>query len=211
MFIFYQNDPCLCPTFCQFRSFALQTILIELERGGHWLGFLTCKDCNLMIRFCFRRKMESRYSNEVQKLYRSSGFGRADKDWSRDLNREPLEAIVSKTKEIASLITSMVLGMSSNSNAYLTSHLASYQALMKLLTIFVVICKLAHWNTSNYIPLLVAMYLYLAGAKVDTITLFNYLGLFVLYNLLLRKLRDIKANSAAFIKKQASNYKLVGS
>lgn len=103
----------------------------------------------------------------------------------------------------------MVLGVSSNSDAYLTSHLASYQVSMKFLTIFAVMCRSAHRNTSNYIFLLMAIYLYSAGAKVNAIILLNHLGLSVSYNSLLRKLRDIKANSTAFIKKQASNCKLV--
>ena len=55
------------------------------------------------------------------------------------------------------------------------------------------------------------MYLYSAGAKVDAIILINHLRLSVLYNSLLQKLRDIKAHSTAFIKKKASNCKLVGS
>lgn len=186
-------------------------MLTESERGGRWPGFLTRKDSNLMIRLRFRREMESRYSNEVQKLCKSSGFGRADKDRLRDLNREPLEDIVNKAKETAPLLTSMVLGVSSNSDVHLTSHLASHQASMKLLTILVVMCRSAYRNTSNYIPLLMAIYLYSAGAKVDAITLLNHLGLSVSYNLLLRKLRDIKAHSTAFIKKQASNCRLVGS
>lgn len=55
-----------------------------------------------------------------------------------------------------------------------------------------------------------AIYLYSTGAKVNAIILLNYLELFVSYNLLLQKLRDIKAHSTAFIKKQACNCKLVG-
>ena len=61
-------------------------MMTKLEREGCWPGSLTCKDCNLMIKLCFRREMESRYSNEVQKLCKSSGFGRADKDRPEDLN-----------------------------------------------------------------------------------------------------------------------------
>ena len=82
---------------------------------------------------------------------------------------------------------------------------------MKLVTILVIICRLVHQNNSNYIPLFVAMYLYSASAKVDAITLLNHLGLSVSYNVLLRKLRDIKASSTAFIKEQAFNCNLVGS
>lgn len=61
-------------------------MLTELEHEDRWPSFLTHKDCNLIIRFCFRREIESKYSNEVQKLCRSSGFNRADKDWPEDLN-----------------------------------------------------------------------------------------------------------------------------
>lgn len=86
-----------------------------------------------------------------------------------------------------------------------TSHLAS----MKLLTIFVIICRSTHGNNNNYISLFVIIYIYSVGAKVDIITLFNYLGLFISYNMLLRKLRDITSLNANFIKEQATNYKLV--
>lgn len=55
-----------------------------------------------------------------------------------------------------------------------------------------------------------ARYLYSIEIKVDTITLLKYLDLYVLYNLLLRKRRDIKAHSTVFIKQQVTNCKLVG-
>lgn len=51
-----------------------------------------------------------------------------DKDWPRDLNREPLKDIVNQAKKITLLITSMVFGLSSHSDAHLTSHLAFDQA-----------------------------------------------------------------------------------
>lgn len=76
----------------------------------------------------------------------------------------------------------MMLSLRFNSNIYLTSYLVS----IKLLAAFIIMCKSAHWNNSNYILLLVAMYLYLAGAKVDAIMLLNHFGLFVLYNSFLR-------------------------
>ena len=151
--------------------------------------------------------MEKQYGYEVEKLCKSSGFGLANRNRPGDLDREPLKQIVTQAKKTAPLMTSLVLGMRPTANTRLTSHLAS----MKLVAILVIICKSAHRNNSNYIPLFVAMYLYSVGAKVDAITLFNHLGLSVLFNVLLRKLRDIKASSAAFIKEQASNCKLVGS
>lgn len=179
-------------------------MMTESERGDCWPGFLICKDCNIMIRLCFRREMEKRYTHKVQKLCKSS---EVDKSRPGNLNQEPFKSIINQAKEIAPLITSIILSLRSNSNICLTSHLAS----IKLLAVLIFMCRSAHRNNSNYIPLLVAMYLYLARAKVDAITLLNHLGLSVLYNSLLQKLRDIKAPNAAFIKQQATNYKLVGS
>lgn len=94
----------------------------------------------------------------------------------------------------------MVLSISFNFDAHLISHLASHQASMKLLTIFIVMCRLVYQNNSNYIPFFIAIYLNLASAKVDAIILLNYVKLFVLYNLLLQKLKDIKAHNIVFIK-----------
>lgn len=53
------------------------------------------------------------------------------------------------------------------------------------------------------------MYLYPVSAQVNTITLFNNLNLSILYNIFLRILQSIKASSAVFFKKQASNSKLM--
>ena len=56
--VYYRIDPRLCSAFRQFQSFAYQTIMTESEHGGRWPGFLIQKDCNLMIRLCFRQEME---------------------------------------------------------------------------------------------------------------------------------------------------------
>ena len=181
--------------------------MTESQHRSCWPSFLTCKDCNVMIRLHFRREIERRYTHNVQKLCKSFGFGQVDKGQPGDLDRDLLESIINQTKKTAPLITSMILSLRFNSDTRLTSHLVS----MKLLAVLVIMCKSAYWNNSNYLSFLVAMYFYLAGAKVNTITLLNYLGLFTLYNLLLRKQRDIKAHSAAFIKQQATNCKFIGS
>lgn len=71
-------------------------------------------------------------------------------------------------------------------------------------------CKLTHQNISNYLSLLMAMYLYSAGAQIDAITWLNHIDFSVLCNALLRTLRNIKTSSAIFIKEKASNSWLVG-
>lgn len=52
--------------------------------------------------------------------------------------------------------------------------------------------------------------MYFARAKVDAITFFNNLGLFVLCKVLLKKFRDITLASKLYIKKQANNTQHVG-
>lgn len=151
--------------------------------------------------------MESRYGREVQKLCKSPGFGMIKNLKSGTLDREPLETIVSQAKEKAPLLTSLVLSI--GPTTFSTPH-TSHLALMKLVTILVIMCRSAHQNNSNYIPLLIAMYLYSAGARIDAITLLNYLGISVSYSVFMRKLRNITTSSAAFIKEQASNNRLVG-
>lgn len=104
--------------------------------------------------------------------------------------------IVTIVKESALLLTSLVLSIEHLSKLTMTSHLA----LIKLLAILVILYKSIDWNKSNYFPFLVVIYLYLAKAKVDTITLFKYLGLLVLHNVLLKRLGSIMLSSATFIK-----------
>lgn len=80
---------------------------------------------------------------------------------------------------------------------------------MKLIAIFLIICRSTHQNNSNYFSLLVVIYLYSVDAQVNVITLLNHLGLSISYNVFLRMLRNIKVSSAAFIKEQAFNFKLL--
>lgn len=158
-----------------------------------------------MIRLCFRVEIEKRYGQKMQKFYQTSSFGIAYNS-KGNVNREPLEIIVTIAKKRALLLISLVQNVEPLSKSAITSHLAS----MKLLVILVILCKSAHQNNSNYFSLLVAIYFYLTGVKVNAITLLNYLGLLVLYNVFLKRLRSIMSSSAAFIKQQATNYKLVG-
>ncbi len=152
--------------------------------------------------------MEKRYNCEVQTLCKNSGFRSIKCNQPGDLDRALLESIVNQVKETVPLMTSLVFSVgliTTTSSTHLTSHLAS----MKLIAILVIICRSAHQNNSNYLPLLVAMYRNSADAQVDAITLLNYLSLSILYNVLLKTLRNIKNSSAAFIKEQVSNSKLV--
>lgn len=116
-----------------------------------------------------------------------------------ELDRAPLESIVSQAKETTLLITSLILNIGLTTTTS-TTLLIFHLALIKQVAILVIICRLAYQNNSNYLLLLVAMYLYSAGIQVDAITLLNYLGLFVSHNVLLKTLRNIKVSSAALIK-----------
>lgn len=84
----------------------------------------------------------------------------------------------------------------------LTSYLAKALHLsnIKLIGILIILCKLANQNNSNYIPLMITLYLYFAGAKVDAITFLNYFGLLVFYNVLQKQLKNTNFASQALIK-----------
>lgn len=80
---------------------------------------------------------------------------------------------------------------------------------MKIVAILVILCHSAYQNNSNYILFLIALYLYFAGARVDASTFLNYLNLFVSYDILQKKLKDITISNIAWIKAQGLNCKLV--
>ena len=176
-----------------------------IVKNGCWFCAIMQKDMNLMIRLCFRSDMEKRYNQEVQKLCQLSSFGLACST-KKNVNQRPLGMMMAILKETAPLLTSLVLGVGSLTKSTMTLHLT----LIELLAILVIFCRLTYWNKSNYLPPLLAIYLYFAKAKVDTIIFFNHLGLSILYNVLLKKQKNITSLSAAFIKEQNSNCKLVG-
>lgn len=151
--------------------------------------------------------MEKWYGREIQKLYKSSAFGLIkNRENFGILDWKPLEKIVNQAKETASLLTSLVLSIGpTTSSTSVTIPVTS----LKLVAILVILCKSTHQNNNNYILFLIAMYLYSAGAQVNPITLLNHLGLSVLYNVFLSKLRSITISSATFIKEQAFNNKLL--
>lgn len=76
----------------------------------------------------------------MQKLCKTPGFGRIDKGWLKDLNKESFDDIVNQIKETAPLITNMMLSLRFISNIYLTSHLVS----MKLLAVLIIMYRSAH-------------------------------------------------------------------
>lgn len=92
-------------------------------------------------------------------------------------------------------MTSLVLGISFISKSVLISYLTS----MKLFAIFVIIYRLVHWNNNNYVFLFMVRYMYLTDAKVAVIILFNHFSFSILYNVLLKNLRDIITSSTTFI------------
>ncbi len=97
-------------------------------------------------------------------------------------------------------MTSFEFSIGLTITTFLTSF-SSYLASMKLIIIFVIMYKLAYQNNSNYLSVFMSMYLFFADAQVDIIILLNHFGLFILYNIFLRILRNIKILSIAFIKK----------
>lgn len=157
-----------------------------------------------MIRLCFKKEIEQRYSHKVQKLYKTPWFELIKNNQLRDLDWATLDNIISELKKLILIIASFILSASPILKILLTSHLAS----IKLLAIFVIIYKSANQNNRNYILLLVVIDMYSASIKIDAIIL-NCFALLVSYNMLLKMLRDITISSIAFIKEQSSNLNLI--
>lgn len=84
--------------------------------------------------------MEQRYGHKVQRLCKTLGFRLIKSNQLRDLDQVPLENIISEVEELAPMMTSLVF----SDNLTLKSPLTSYSALIKLLAIFIIICRLAH-------------------------------------------------------------------
>lgn len=156
----------------------------------------------------FQSEIKKRYGRKVQKLCKALGsaIGMIKITSTGDVNRAPLEVIIPQSEMAAPLIASIMQSVGPLSRSTAAMQLVS----MKLVAILAILCQLAHQNNSNYLQLLVALYLYSAGARVDAITLLNHLGLLVLYHVLLKRLRGISLSNKDWIKKQSLNRKLVG-
>lgn len=160
-----------------------------------------------MIKCRLQPAIEKQYCREVRRLCKTSAFGMAvPDDRVGGPNRNALENVVVQAKTTARLLSSLVLGIGPTSLKSKTSDLND----MKLVAILAILCRSAHRNNSNYLPLMIGLYLYSAGARVDAITLLNRLGLSVSYDVLQKSLRNITLASQAWIKEQATNCKLVG-
>lgn len=208
---YHRKDKRLSSSYRKFKRFAFSTLLQESDKSsasGRLPGALTQKDWDLIIKLRAKSELEKRYRREIQSLCRTSCFG-AVKTEPGVIDKHPLEDIVDVSLKKAPLLCSLVIGVgptscfpSSTSDLHLVS--------MKVIAVLVILCRSAHRNNSNYFPLLIALYMYSAGAKVDAITLLNHLGLSVSYKVLQSKLREITLMNKKWIKQQANNCQLVG-
>lgn len=214
--VIHQKDPQLRTSYWQFRTFAYQTMMKETNKEiEYWLGVLTQKDFNIMIKLRLQKELEKWYGQEIQTFYKTPSFGLAtnSKSCSKKVDQRFLTNIIKEAQEKALLLGSMIMSVGPSSWQILSASNANYSQLvsMKIVAILVIFCRSAHWNNSNYVPLLIALYMYSARARVDAITLLNHLGLSVSYDILQKKLYNLTKSTTMWIKRQGSNCKLVGS
>lgn len=187
------------PYFCQFRSFTDQANDDSIIQRRPLARCLDAKEFELDDKTLLRAEIEKHYGQEVQKLCWTSRF-RVVCNNLEDIDLELLEIIIANAKETSPLLTSLVLSVGPMSKTAIVLYYAS----MKLIAILVILCISAHQNNSNYFPLLFAIYLHSAGAKVDAITLLNHLGLFLSYNVVLKTPRNINSFSESSSKSKNS-------
>lgn len=137
-----------------------------------------------MIKCRLQAEMEKRYSREVQRLCKTSAFETAVTE-DPVSHRGVLENVVAQAKATAPLLSSLVLSVGPTTSI---KDQASNLSNMKLVAILVILCRSAHRNNSNYLPLMIGLYLYSAGARVDALMLLNRLGLSVSYDVLQKAL-----------------------
>lgn len=146
-----------------------------------------------MIKYCLNTEFAKQYNKEVQNFCRTAGFGIMNETFE-DIDRELLVTIVVQAKDQAPLLTDIILAVRPVCNHILSSS-SLYLVNMKLMAVFVIFCRTVYQNNSNYLLLLIALYLYSTGARVDAITLLNHLSLYVSYDVLQKKPRNITASS----------------
>lgn len=113
------------------------------------------------------------------------------KQFARELNQSLLETIITDAKETAPLLTRLVLEARPSSVSDAKTSIRLYFSDIKVIAILSILCRSTYCNNSNYLPLFIPLYLYSARARIDAITLLNYLGISVLYDVLQKKLKEI--------------------
>lgn len=171
-------------------------MMTETQKTGRWPGALARKDIDLMINLRLRSEFEKRCNREVQSLCSTPTFGMI-KQIPGDIDRQPLENIISVAKYTAPLLASLVIRIGPTT---FSSMISMQRSETKLVAILAILCRLAHRNNSNYLPLFVALYLYSAGARIDAITLLNHLGIFVSYDILQKKLKAVTSLGMVWIR-----------
>lgn len=159
---------------------------------GKWLSSLKLKNWDIIIELQAKAELEKRYNKEIQQLCKTAGFGTINKELTGVIDKSPLDDIIEITTKKAPPISSMVSSVGPRSYQYsINAQIMS----MKLIDILVILCRTAHRNNSNFLLLLIALYFYSSGARVDAITLFNHLGLSVSYDMLQKKPHSITSSS----------------
>lgn len=136
--------------------------MTKSESKKQWPNSLSKKDCSLIICFRFEKKIEKYYSCGMQVFCKSLNFKSIRYNQPENLNWASLESIINQAKEISLIIMSLLFNMRISTTTSITLFIFQV-ALMKLVTILVILCKLAYQNNSNYLPLFVVIYLYFAG------------------------------------------------
>lgn len=144
---------------------------------------MSSKHWNSFIRLPGKDELEKQYAREIQNLCKNPAFGMVKKDLlPGDVAKTPLDSTKDMASTTVPLIGSMVVSLGP-SRPSRNPQLAA----TKIIAILVILCGSAHRNNSNYLPLLIALYVYSAGARVNAITLLNHLGPPVSYDVLQKK------------------------
>lgn len=109
------------------------------------------------------------------------------------VNQHFFKNIIQEAQEKAYLLNNMIMIIGLSSWQTFSTSSVAYSRLIdiKSVIIFVIFYHSTHWNNSKYIPLLIAIYMYLARAQVDIIIFLNYFSLSLFYDVLQKKPKEM--------------------
>lgn len=106
------KNPLFHIAYCKFKIFTYQKMLkITNKKTGYWPGIFMRKNLDLIIKLCFQKEVEKRYSRKVQLLYRTTLFGLATKSQSypQKIDHCLLQNIINEAKNNAPHLSSMMM------------------------------------------------------------------------------------------------------
>lgn len=120
--------------------------------------------------------------SKIQSFYRILYF-KAIKTKPNIINKNFLKNIIDIFLKIALLLCSLIFNIKLTSY-FLLFIFDLYFINIKIIIVLVILCQLVYQNNDKSFLIFIILYIYFTSIKFNTITLFNFFNLFILYKIL---------------------------